>query len=274
MSLVKTILLAWDFEPSIIIGCAALAIGYAWIARFRFRPQAVFYYLGLIVMFLALVSPLDTLADNYLFSMHMFQHLLLSEIVPPLLLLGIPLQWWEWVLSWPALESTEAFLRQPIVAWICGIAALWIWHWPALYDAALASEGLHAFQHLCFMITGTIFWYPVITPVPGHRLGAFAAVFYLFSACTFSSLLGILITFCSFEIYPFYLHPTDALGILPQIRQIISVHGDQELGGLLMWFPCCLIYASAILITLGQWYGESDADDAAGADMEPVPAIQ
>jgi cytochrome c oxidase assembly factor CtaG len=273
MSLAKTILLAWDWEPSIIIGCAALAIGYAVLARFRLQPKALFYYAGLSIMFLALVSPLDTLADNYLFSMHMFQHLLLSEIVPPLLLLGVPLQWWQWILSWQPLESVEHLLRKPVIAWLCGIVALWLWHWPRLYDAALYNEDLHAFQHLCFMITGTIFWYPVITPVPGHRMTAFPAVFYLFTACTFSSLLGIFITFAAHEIYPFYLSPTDELGILPRLRGLITVQQDQELGGLLMWFPCCLIYASAILIRLGTWLCESpDESEAAFAGATTIAA--
>jgi cytochrome c oxidase assembly factor CtaG len=274
MSLAKTILLAWDWEPSILIGCAALALGYAVLARFRFQWIATFYCLGLTIMFLALVSPLDTLADNYLFSLHMFQHLLLSEVVPPLLLLGIPLKWWEWVLNWRVLNAAEAFLRKPPVAWLCGIVALWLWHWPRLFDASLNDEGLHAFQHLCFMVTGTIFWYPVVTPVPGHRMTIFPAVFYLFTGCTFSSLLGIFITFCSYQIYPFYLHPADELGILSQLRGLISPHEDQQLGGLLMWFPCCLIYASAILIRLGTWYGESpdETEDASTPD-KPSPAM-
>jgi cytochrome c oxidase assembly factor CtaG len=273
MSLAKTILLAWDWEPSILIGCAALALGYAVLTKFRFQSIATFYYLGLTIMFLALVSPLDTLADNYLFSLHMFQHLLLSEVVPPLLLLGIPLKWWEWVLSWQALRAAEAFLRQPPIAWLCGIVALWLWHWPRLFDASLNNEGLHAFQHLCFMVTGTIFWYPVVTPVPGHRMTIFPAVFYLFTGCTFSSLLGIFITFCSYQIYPFYLHPADELGILSQLRGLISPREDQQLGGLLMWFPCCLIYASAILIRLGTWYGESpDETEEAARPVRPSAA--
>jgi cytochrome c oxidase assembly factor CtaG len=273
MSLAKTILTDWDWEPSILIGCAALAIGYAWVARFRFERKAIFFYLGLSIMFLALVSPLDALADDYLFSMHMFQHLLLSELVPPMLLLGIPLPWWEWILRWRVFRDAEALLRRPPIAWFCGIGALWLWHLPVLYNAALQSEGLHAFQHLCFMVTGTIFWYPVITPVPGHRMTIFPAVFYLFAGCTFSSLLGIIITFCSYEIYPYYLNPPDDLGILPQLRSLISVRGDQQLGGLLMWFPCCLIYASAILIRLGTWYETSPDEDEQSSPGDGAVAV-
>jgi putative membrane protein len=274
MSLTKTILMAWDWEPSIVIGCAALAIGYTALARLRFQRIAVFFFLGLTIMFLALVSPLDTLADDYLFSMHMFQHLLLSAVVPPLLLLGIPLAWWQWMLKQRPLAAAEQVLRRPLVAWLSGIVALWLWHWPRLFDAALYNENLHVVQHLCFMVTGTIFWYPVVTPVPGHRMTTFPAVFYLFTACTFSSLLGILITFCSYQLYPFYMSPNDELGILPRLRGLMSAHEDQQLGGLLMWFPCCLIYASAILITLGTWYGESpDESEARAGPAEPSPIV-
>jgi cytochrome c oxidase assembly factor CtaG len=124
------------------------------------------------------------------------------------------------------------------------------------------------------MVTGTIFWYPVVTRTPGHRMTAFPAVFYLFTACTFSSLLGIVITFCSYQIYPFYLQPGDAMGILPQLRSHLSAHDDQQLGGLLMWFPCCLIYASAILIRLGIWYGASpDESDIRVVGSGPSAAI-
>jgi putative membrane protein len=266
MNLAKTILLAWDLEPSILIGCAALALGYAILTRWRFPTISIFYYLGLAILLLALVSPLDTLADDYLFSMHMFQHLLLSQVVPPLLLLGIPLSGWQWLLSRRPLAAAEKILRRPPLAWVCGIGALWLWHWPRLFDAALRNETLHIFQHLCFLVTGTIFWYPVITPVPGHRMTAFPAFFYLFTACTFSSLLGILITFCSYQIYPFYLHPSDDLNILPQLRGFLSASEDQQLGGLLMWFPCCLIYAGAILLTLGRWYDQPDEEPGAAAD--------
>ncbi len=258
MTFWKTVLLEWDWEPSIIAGCAALLIGYAAASRFRFKGFAAYFIAGVVVMFLALVSPLDTMADNYLFSAHMFQHLLLSQVVPPLLLLGIPAAWWESVLRWRPLATAERFLRKPVIAWLCGIVALWIWHWPRLFDLALRNENVHIFQHLCFMVTGCIFWWPVVSPLPGHRMTTFPAVFYLFTACTVSSLLGIFITFASAQLYPFYASGADPFGILAPLRSRISLHQDQQFGGLLMWLPCCLIYATAILITLGRWHASEE----------------
>jgi putative membrane protein len=267
MNFWKIVLLAWDFEPSIVIGCAALLAGYAWISRLHFTGRAACFISGVLVMFLALVSPIDSLSDDYLFSAHMLQHLLLSQVVPPLLLLGIPAPWWEWLLRSKPLAASEKFLRQPLVAWTIGIAALWIWHWPRLFDLALQNENVHIVQHLCFMVTGCLFWWPVVTPLANHRLTAFTAVFFLFAACTVSSLLGIFITFSSSELYPYYASSDDPLGILSTLRAHLSLHEDQQLGGLMMWVPCCLIYATAILATLGNW------QDAAGESSE-VPGDQ
>jgi putative membrane protein len=269
MSFWKTVLLAWDWEPSIIVGCSLMLIAYALIGGFRSARKRMYFVAGVIIMFLALVSPIDTLSDSYLFSAHMFQHLLLSQVVPPLLLLGIPAGWWERLLRWHPLGSIEGVLRRPAIAWIVGIAALWLWHWPKLFDLALNSEGLHIAQHLCFMVTGCIFWWPVVSPLPGHRMTTFHAVFYLFTACTISSLLGIFITFSSANLYPFYASGEDPLGVLQSLRSNISMHEDQQLGGLLMWIPCCLIYALAILVTLGRWHA---SDDRVGVPMGPSPA--
>ena len=94
-------------------------------------------------MLLALISPLDVLADDYLFSAHMLQHMLLVLAVPPLLILGLPRELRESIVRIPALGTIERALRNPLIAWTLGMAALWIWHMPRLYDATLASEATH-----------------------------------------------------------------------------------------------------------------------------------
>jgi putative membrane protein len=269
----KQVMLAWDWEPSIIVGCSALLLGYGIISRFRPTGRSSCFVAGMIVMFLALVSPIDALSDDYLFSAHMFQHLLLSQVVPPMLLLGIPDAWWSALLSWwRPLAAVETLLRKPVLAWTIGIAALWLWHWPALFGLALQNQPLHILQHLCFMVTGCIFWWPVVSPLPKHRLTTFLAVFYLFTACTVSSLLGIFITFSSVQLYPFYATGEDPLGILTGVRSRISLHEDQQLGGLLLWVPCCLIYAGAILITLGRWHAKDEATGVNSVDLSVARA--
>ena len=81
------------------------------------------------------------------------------------------------------------------------------WHIPALFNAALANDELHIFQHLSFLVTGTIFWWPILTPIERSRLPALGAVAYLFSACLCCSLLGAFLTFSPVGLYPAYLNP-------------------------------------------------------------------
>jgi putative membrane protein len=229
----------WDWEPSVVAGCAALAIGYIAIARKRGLNRAPYFLAGVALLLLDLVSPIDTLADRYLFSAHIVQHFLLALVIPPLLLLGTP------AFDLGALSRLERMLGQPAVSWLLGVGTMLAWHIPLLFNAALANDGLHAFQHLSFLVTGTIFWWPILGPLEDRRLPALAAVSYLFSACVCCSLLGAFLTFGPVGLYPAY---TGYLGLDPK--------SDQQLGGLLMWVPGCFIYLSGILSTVWRWYGE------------------
>ncbi len=164
------LLTAWSWDPSVVLGCAALLGGY--LAALRLRPprRAWAFAAGVVILLLALVSPLDPLGDTYLFSAHMFQHLLLELVVPPLLLLGIPADLAQAVVARPSLRRIEDLLGRPVVAWLIGVGMLYLWHVPALYNAALGNENIHAVQHLCFLITATIFWWPALTPLAARRL--------------------------------------------------------------------------------------------------------
>ena len=262
MTMSKFLLSAWEWEPSIIIGCLGLIVAYLLIVRSRITKQSVFYFLGVIILFLALVSPLDEISDTYLFSAHMVQHLLFILVVPPFLLLGIP----EWVfrkgMKWKFFRKTEHLLSNPIVAWSAGAGAMWIWHWPPLFNAALANETFHAFEHLSILVMGTIFWWVVISPLKEERMNPLYLIFYLFSACIACTILGIIITFSAVGLFPAYLNPQDAAGILPIIRDGwgFSPSVDQQVGGLLMWVPACLVYVSAVIGTLVRWYRTPDRD--------------
>ena len=214
------------------------------------------FLLGDVVMLLALISPLDVLADDYLFSAHMLQHMLLVLAVPPLLILGIPRTLATSIVRVPALGAIERMLRSPAVAWSLGMAALWIWHVPRLYDATLASEPLHIFEHLVFLVTATIFWWPILAPIEESRMSHGAAFAYLGGAMLITTVLGILITFAPVGAYTAYLHPEDSLHILAGLRDSwgLTTEADQELGGLLMWVPGGLVYLGAIMAVLARWY--------------------
>jgi len=249
------ILTTWDPDLSVIIGCAALAAAYA-IAGRRDFSRAGYFLLGDLIMLLALISPLDVLADDYLFSAHMLQHMLLILATPPLLILGLPREFSAAVVRVRALAAIERALRNPAVAWTLGMAALWTWHLPRLYDATLASEPLHIFEHLMFLVTATIFWWPILAPLEASRISHGAAFAYLGAAMLATTILGILITFAPAGAYTAYLHPDDRLQILGALRETwgLTTQTDQELGGLLMWVPGGLVYLGAIMAVLARWY--------------------
>lgn len=236
-------MIPWDWEPSVVIGCAALAIGYIVIARRRGLDRAPYFLSGVLLLLLDLVSPIDTLGDRYLFSAHVLQHFLLALVIPPLLLLGTP----KFELG--PFDKLERAVGRPPVSWLLGVGVMLGWHLPGLFNAALANDGLHVVQHLSFLVTGTIFWWPILTPIKSKRLPPLGAVAYLFSACFCCSLLGAFLTFSPVGLYPAYLNPPARLwGLDPQ--------SDQQLGGMLMWVPGCFVYLAGVLSAVRRWYGK------------------
>ncbi len=268
----------WDWEPSVVIGCAALAVAYLVFGGPGLRPRRrasarrgpmAFFLAGVLILLLDLVSPIDLLGDQYLFSAHIVQHFVLALIVPPLLLLGIP-QWFaEDALKRPMLARFEHEIARPPVSWLLGVGVMIIWHVPAFFNAALANEGLHVLQHLSFLVTGVLFWWPVLTPVEGHRIAPLGAISYLFGACLSCSLLGAALTFARPGLYPAYLTPDDRLGILPLLRGHwgLDPRNDQQLGGLLMWIPGCFVYLTGILATVARWYEAGYEEAPAGRTL-------
>ncbi len=264
---------AWDGEPSVLIGCTALVAYYVAMTRRRPSRQAGCFFAGVFVLLFAQCSPLDALGDTYLFSAHMIQHLLLLLIVPPLLILGIPSWLAERWLAMPRVRRAERLLRQPAIAWLLGLGAMYVWHAPALYNATLAHAGIHIVEHLCFLVTGVIFWWPVCAPLPESRYAPLPAMLYLFTAAVAGSLLGIILTFASPGLYPAYLHPVDTRGFLSLIRDGwgVSPAVDQQFGGLIMWVPGGLVYLGAIIGTFARWQIEADTDEEASPRGYPGP---
>lgn len=253
---------SWAWQPTVVLGCLALLAAYVALAR-PLTARAALFALGDVVILLALVSPLDTLGDTYLFSAHMLQHLLLILVAPPLLLLGVSPRLFERLLRWAPARRVERRLGHPVVAWTLGMGTLWLWHAPVLYQAALGNEGIHIGQHLSFLVSATIFWWPVIAPAPLRRLSSLGAVPYLLASSVTSSVLGVMLTFAPPGLYPFYLHPVDTLGILPVLRGHwgLTMRTDQQLGGLLMWMLSSPIYLTALAAALARWYREPEPDN-------------
>jgi cytochrome c oxidase assembly factor CtaG len=246
----------WNWNPSVLAGGTALMGAYLAAVRSRLTTRTLLFVAGDLVMLFALVSPLDVLGDTYLFSAHMVQHLLLMQVAPPLLLLGLPAWLAQKITDWPAAGRAERILGRPGIAWLLGMGTMWAWHLPALYNATLADEGLHVVEHLSFLVTSTIFWWPVLSPLVERRLSPPATLLYLVPAIVASDILGSILTYTAPGVYD-YLHPVDTLGVLPLLRGAwgISPGVDQQLGGLAMWILGDPVYLCGILNGVARWRG-------------------
>jgi cytochrome c oxidase assembly factor CtaG len=226
----------WTWNP--------LALALCLIAPFVLR-RGLALAAALVVLLVALVSPIATLADGTLFSAHMVQHLLLVLVVPPLALLALE----------PRAPSGRRRLP-PIVAWGLGVGAMWLWHARALCDAAATSTLVHRVQEGSLLAMGAAFWWPIL----GRRIAPLAGAVYLFGACVACTLLGIALALSPVQVCPAFASPSDPVGLLPTIRGEwgLTPERDQQLGGLLMWVPGCVIYLAAVLAMLRRFYRSAE----------------
>ena len=252
---------AWDFKPTVIFGSIALFLVYLWIVRFRLNRQTAFFGSGVLLMLLTLIGPLDFLGDHYLFSAHMLEHILLYLAVPPLLLLGLPPTPVQSLLSIELAAKTERFLRRPAFAGPLAVATMWLWHLPVLYNAALNNEAIHAAEHLSVLVAGTIFFWPIFTPLQSHRLSPVIGAVYIFTAMSANMILGILLTFSPVGYYPTYLGSSDGTEIFQLIRTVwkLDPQSDLNLGGMFMWIIGGLLYfVSLLAVTIRLYRNPAD----------------
>jgi cytochrome c oxidase assembly factor CtaG/polyferredoxin len=202
---------------------------------------------GLTALFLALASPIEAFSTLVL-HVHMLQHLLLMMVAPPLLWLGAPLipllrglppairRYWvgPWLRSHYLRVGLQR-LAQPRVAWAIFVVTTWLWHVPQLYEIALRSDGWHYVQHMCFLCTGMLFWWPVVRPFPARPSWSHWVLLpYLFLADVQNTALAALLTFSGRLLYPHYASVPRLWGI--------SALEDQAMAGVIMWVPGSLAY--------------------------------
>lgn len=217
------------------------------------------FALGILSLYIALLSPLDTLSD-VLFSAHMGQHEILILVSAPLFVIGRPGVAALWALPKGAralatqaagtgvVRTTWRVATGPIVVLAAHAVALWIWHVPRLFEGALAHEAVHALQHLSFFVTALLFWWALVQGRYG-RVGYGAAVLFVFLTGMHSGTLGALITFARTLWYPIYDARTRAAGFDPL--------EDQQLAGLLMWIPAGVLLMIVGLALFSAWLGEA-----------------
>jgi putative membrane protein len=258
---------------SVVAGLIALQVVYILCVgayRDRFagslavpRWRQLSFTAGVLVMFVALATPLDTLADTYLFTAHMLQHLLLTLAAAPLLLLGLP----GWLVR-PLLSATRLtgfvhWARHPLVAFFGFNLIFALAHVPSFYELTLASEPLHAAEHLVFVGTAMLMWIPVLSPVPdiAAPYPPLGQVLYLFLQTVPASLLGALLSATSSPYYPTYV-------LAPRIVSLSALE-DQQLGGLLMWVGSGMYFLLASGVVFFVWASREEA-----ANRRPVGALE
>jgi putative membrane protein len=249
--------------PSVLVGLAALAGLYGLCTgryRDRFagatppsRWQVLSFSAGILVMLIALASPLDTLADDYLFTAHMLQHLLLVLGAAPLLLGGTPGWLLRDLLQALHLEGFARWARHPLVAYFGFNLVFSLAHLPSLYELALQSEPLHALEHLVFLAAAVVMWLPILSPLRDvvPRYPPLGQVLYLFLQTVPASLVGALLSATASPYYPTYIQA-------PRIVPLSPIE-DQQLGGLLMWVGSGIYFLIATGVVFFAWASREEA---------------
>jgi cytochrome c oxidase assembly factor CtaG len=222
--------------------------------------KALAAFLGISTLALALLSPLDTLGDRGLFVAHMAQHLLLLLVAPVGLIAGAPARASAAIHDLAATRVGRVAISLPVLL-VASVGAIWLWHAPRLFDAALQNGTIHLLEHACFLGTALAFWWPVVQPDDSpRRPPELALLLYLFAAAIACSLLGALITLSGQSLYSNGFGAAGATSVAAAQR--LTRLADQQLGGILMWGFGGMWYFVAAGIVFGQWYARALAREA------------
>jgi cytochrome c oxidase assembly factor CtaG len=266
----------WTYDPWVVAplyasaGLYLLGTGRLWrragFARGIRRWQVVCFWSGWTLLALALLSPLHWLGER-LFAAHMAEHEILMVVAAPLLAAARPIGAFIWALprGWASILGKAAryrpvaacwrMLRDPFVATVVHAVALWAWHVPAIFEAALTDVAIHRMQHVSFFLSALMFWWALFYG-PSRQRGYGIAVGCLFFTTMHSALLGILLTLSRRPWYPGQSPFAEICG-LTQMQ-------DQQLGGLVMWVPPGLVYLILALYFAGTWIVTAGAGGSRG----------
>ena len=252
---------------STVIGLVVLLALYEWRARAAAKnPEGgapptgahrARFVTALVAIFLSLNGPLHDLSDSFSFSAHMVQHLVLTLIVPPLLISGTPASLFRPALRWPSVAGAARVLTKPLFCYAIFNLVLVAWHFPQAYDVAVREHPVHIAQHLMFMITAVLMWWPLLSPLPElPRLPYPMQLLYCFAMTIPMSIVAIFITYADSVLYPAYAFAPRVLGISPM--------QDQLLGGLIMWIPGGFFFLGVMAVVFFKW-AAANTDSVAGA---------
>ena len=276
--------MTWTFEPVTMLLLLASAAAYGAGVRNAWRQAGAGHGFGwwhvasfstaLLALASALISPLAWLSD-VLFSAHMTQHEILMLVAAPLLVMGRPLLAFLWavprakrpgvarVFRSASISRLWQRLTDPLMVFVVHGLALWIWHVPVLFEWALHHDGVHAVQHLSFVVTAALFWWGMVEGRYG-RAGYGVGVLYVFLTALHSTVLGALLTVAPRTWYGSYE--------ITAVGQRVDALADQQLAGLVMWVPSGVIFIVVGLALVAAWLGESERRVLLGSTVAPPSA--
>jgi putative membrane protein len=254
----------WTFDPLILLSIALWVGVYVWRFRNARREaggrgagwkQALAFSGFVLALLIALVSPIDALGEDYLFSMHMTQHILLGDIAPLLLLLSL-----SRVIMRPATRRFHSIERRlgraanPYTFIAIWFALLYFWHIPTFYVAAIQHPFVHATEHLFFFIAGCAIWWPLIQPVPmRYKLTGIATMGYVLVAKLGLGVLGLYLTWSKTVAYDYYAHVPRIWGLSPI--------ADQNVGGAIMMLEQSLVLVTVFCILFVRMLLQSEEEE-------------
>ncbi|HKV86699.1 MAG TPA: cytochrome c oxidase assembly protein [Candidatus Dormibacteraeota bacterium] len=252
--------MSWPFDWTVYAGLVLLYLGHAWLARDApdaERKHTLYFGLGLLTLWLALETPIDVISDRYLDSVHMFQHVLLGFVAPPLMLLGLSPSMAARVARVPGVRA----LTEPVLAQLVAGAIMVGWHVPALYDATLRSESLHVVEHLMFIAGGLVLYWPILEVTSAHarwRMSPPAKLVFILLATLPQDGVALALIFSRVPFYEFYTHvPRLIAGYTPVIDQTIA-------GAVLMILGKATMTVAALAVFF-RWFGAEQSADQAPA---------
>ena len=267
----------WHAHPDVLIGLAILEGAYLLgVGPLRERHrladdvdsrQVATFTAGVLVIFVSLLSPIHELSDKYLFSAHMLQHVLLTLVAPPLLVLGTP----DWLIR-PLLRPDLCFriarlVTHPIVAFAVFNFIFSLWHVPSLYNTSVTNHGVHIVEHLMFMAAAVIMWWPITSRMSElPRLSYPLQMMYLFLLSIAQLIVFAVITFAPEPLYDWYV---DA----PRVWNLTPL-ADQQIGAIIMKIGGGILFGVLIVIAFFKWFNMEEGSTRADAADQEAPDRQ
>lgn len=261
--------IAWQAEPeSVVLLVAIEGLYLLGVGPLRERnnwaddvdpKQVATFTIGVLVLFLALVSPIDAVSDGYLFSAHMLQHVLLTLVAPPLMVLGIP----GWLIR-PMLRPNWSFrlaraITHPIGAFLVFNIVFSLWHVPALYNLSLQNNAVHVLEHAMMISAAMAMWWPLTSVMPElPRISYPMRMMYLFGLSVAQIIVFGALTFAGEPLYRFYAEAPRITGM--------SVLTDQQVGAIIMKVGGGLLFMTLLIVTFYRWYGEAERERKANRE--------